>query len=70
LATSAFEPPSAQANTIRDRIANTCDDFTRRDQRVNVSRSAALSTNSALGRPVLAIEPVYRIIRRISDAGH
>jgi hypothetical protein len=53
-ATSLFTAPgSAHANTIRDRNANACDDFARRDHRTSVSRSSSVNTNSAFGRPVL-----------------
>src|SRR5215210_1940306 len=54
-ATVLLSTPSAHANTIFDRSARACDDFARRDQRTNCSRSSSLSTNSALGRPVLAM---------------
>jgi hypothetical protein len=47
--------PSAQASTILQRWASAWDDFARRDQRTSVSRSAAVSRNSAFGRPVLAM---------------
>ena len=46
-------PGSAQASTIRDRNAKACEDFARRDQRSNVSRSTSDNTRSAFGRPVL-----------------
>jgi len=36
---------------IRDRNANACDDFARRDHRISWSRSCSVSTSSALGRP-------------------
>ncbi len=54
-ATVLLSAPSAQASTIFDRSANACADLARRDQRTSCSRSPSLSTNSALGRPVLAI---------------
>jgi integrase len=44
---------------IRDRIAKTCEDFARRDQRVNVARSSSVNTSGAVGRPVRAISPPY-----------
>jgi hypothetical protein len=53
-----FEPPSAQASTIRDRCANACDDLDLLDQRANLARSSSVSTNSALGLPVRAIAQV------------
>ncbi|MEQ7009158.1 hypothetical protein ABN028_23540, partial [Actinopolymorpha sp. B17G11] len=46
-------------STIRDRNANACDDFARRDHRVNVWHSSSLNTSSAFGRPVLAIRQTY-----------
>ena len=51
-ATALLSTPSAHANTIRDRNANACEDFARRDQRNSVSCSSSLNTNSVLGRPV------------------
>jgi len=53
--------PSAQANTIRERNANACADFRRRDQRISCSRSSPVRTNSALGRPVLATPQFYHL---------
>jgi hypothetical protein len=55
---------------IRDRIARTCDDFARRDHRINVARSSSVNTSGGVGRPVLGIPPVYPLIRRISGAPH
>src|SRR4051794_22521970 len=43
--------PSAQANTIRARIAKNCAVLDRRVHRVSSARSASLSTRSAFGRP-------------------
>jgi hypothetical protein len=54
-------PCCAQANTIRDRNANACDDLARRDHRISWSRSSSANTNSAFGRPVLATRTSYRI---------
>jgi len=51
-ATCLFESPAAQASTILDRNANTCEVFARRDQRVNCSRSSSVNTSSAFGRPI------------------
>lgn len=58
-ATCPLSRPCAQVSTIRDRNAKNCADFARRDQRSNCSRSASDNTNSAFGRPVLAIHPFY-----------
>jgi hypothetical protein len=44
-------PPSAQPNTIRQRNANACADFARRDQRTSVSRSSTDNTSGGFGRP-------------------
>jgi hypothetical protein len=44
-ATRVFGVPSAHANTIRARIANACDDITRRVHRTNVCRSSSDNTN-------------------------
>ena len=57
-ATCWLSRPWAQANTIFDRDAKNCADFARRDQRTSCSRSSSDNTNSAFGRPVLAIHPV------------
>src|SRR5665648_530030 len=46
---------TAPASTIRERNANACDDFARRDHRVSCSRSSSVNTSSTFGRPVLAI---------------
>jgi hypothetical protein len=46
-----LDNPSAQASTIFDRSANACAVRARRDQRLNCSRSASVSTSSAFGRP-------------------
>ena len=54
-ATCLLASPSAHASTIRDRNANACDDFARRAHRTNCARSSSVNTNSAFGRPVLAI---------------
>src|SRR5512144_2645339 len=61
VATVLLSVPSAHASTIRDRNANACADFARRDQRTSCSRSSLVRTNEALGRPVLAIDPVYNL---------
>jgi len=59
-ATCLFNAPgTAHANTIRERTANACADFARRDQRSNCARSSPVNSNTAFGRPVLAIHPVY-----------
>src|SRR5680860_1514300 len=47
--------PSAHATTMRERNANDCADFARRDQRSNCLRSSSVSSNASLGRPVLGI---------------
>jgi hypothetical protein len=44
---------------ILDRIAKTCEDFARRDHRVNVTRSSSVNTSGVIGRPVRAIDPPY-----------
>jgi hypothetical protein len=62
--------PSAHARMILDRIARTCDDFARRDQRVSVERSSSVNTSGGVGRPVLGIPSPYPLIRRTSDATH
>ena len=54
-ATTVFASPLAHSNTIRERNAKACDDLRRRAQRTSCSRSSSESTNSAFGRPVLAI---------------
>src|SRR5674476_476268 len=54
-ATVLLSTPSAHASTIRERNANACDDFARRDHRVSCSRSSSVNTSSTFGRPVLAI---------------
>jgi len=46
---------SAQANTIRQRNANACDDEWRRAQRCRVLRSSPLSLIGTVGRPRRAI---------------
>jgi hypothetical protein len=56
-AISLRDKPSPHASTIRHRNANACDDFARRDHRTNVSRSCSVNTNSAIGRPIRAIDP-------------
>src|SRR5512144_971612 len=61
VATVLLSVPSAHASTIRDRNANACADFARRDQRTSCSRSSLVRTNEALGRPVLAIDRVYSL---------
>ena len=58
-ATCLFAFPSAQPSTIRLRKARACDDFARRDQRSNVSRSSSVNTTSATGRPVRATPATY-----------
>src|SRR5215217_8829097 len=58
-ATCLFAFPSAQPSTIRLRNARACDDFARRDQRSNVSRSSSVNTTSATGRPVRATPAPY-----------
>jgi len=52
-------PGARQANTIRERNTNACEDFRRRDQRTSCSRSSPVNTNSALGRPVRATPRFY-----------
>jgi len=54
-ATSVFERPLAQPNTIRERNANACEDFRRRSHRTSCSRSESLTSNTCLGRPVRAM---------------
>jgi hypothetical protein len=44
---------------MRDRIASTCEDFARRDHRVNVTRSSSVNVNGGVGRPVLGISAAY-----------
>jgi hypothetical protein len=44
-------PDAAHANTIRARNATACDDFARRDHRVNFARSSSLNTYSTPERP-------------------
>jgi len=60
-ATSLLGFPAAQPNTIRHRCASACEDFARRAQRCNVSRSSSVNTNSATGRPLRAIHRVYHL---------
>jgi hypothetical protein len=50
-ATRVLGVPSAHANTILARIASACDDFARRDHRVNVCRSSSESTNKPCALP-------------------
>ncbi len=50
-ATSRFDAPAAQANTIRQRNANRCALFGRRAHRSKVARSSSLSTSSAFAGP-------------------
>jgi len=57
-ATTLFDRPSAQANTILDRIASACAEVRRSAHRCNCSRSSALNSSTAFGRPVRAIHPV------------
>jgi hypothetical protein len=54
-AMSLLDMPSAQASTIFDRCANTCEDFARRDQRSNCSRSDSDNSITAAGLPVRVI---------------
>src|SRR5680860_1514301 len=54
-ATALLSTPSADATTMRERNANDCADFARRDQRSNCLRSSSVSSNASLGRPVLGI---------------
>lgn len=50
-AISVFDPPSAHASTIRDRIANACAVFRRRDHPRNTSRPVSdNTTGSTIGR--------------------
>jgi hypothetical protein len=58
-ATCLFALPSAQPSTIRLRKASDCDDFARRDQRSNVSRSTSVNNTSATGRPIRATRATY-----------
>ena len=46
-ATSPIVPPAAHANTIRDRNANACEVFRRRDHPVNTDRSSSDNTTGA-----------------------
>lgn len=50
-ATTALPCPAAHSNTIRDRCANECGYFGRRDHGDRVPRSTSVSTSSAFGRP-------------------
>jgi hypothetical protein len=43
---------------IRDRNANACEDFARRDHRTSWSRSPSVNTNSAFGRPRVAMHRI------------
>ena len=54
-ATATLSAPFAHSNTIRDRCANECGDFGRRDHRANVSRSSSVTVNACFGRPLLAM---------------
>lgn len=59
-AMSLFDSPeSAHANTIRDLSASAWEVLWRRTQRFNSSRSAAISSSGAFGRPVRAMTPFY-----------
>ena len=49
--TCLFAAPSAQASTIRARIARYCAVWARRAHRVSCARSSSVSTSSAFGRP-------------------
>src|SRR6266516_4698790 len=69
-ATSLLFAPSAEASTILHRNANAWEDFARLDQRSSVARSSSLSTNSALGLPVLAMRERLSLTRWIYGAGH
>jgi hypothetical protein len=69
-ATSLLFAPSAHANTILHRNANAWDVFARLDQRSSVVRSSSLSTNSALGLPVLAMNETVSLTRLTCGAGH
>ena len=51
--------PLAQSSTMPARSAKACAELRRRTHRSNVTRSSALTTNSAMGRPI-----------RISDRLH
>src|SRR5512144_1390285 len=66
VATVLLSVPSAHASTIRDRNANACADFARRDQRTSCSRSSSVRTNDVFGRPVLAINRVYNLPYELS----
>lgn len=59
-ATVLLPAPSGQASTIRERNARACEDFRRRAHRCNCSRSSSVTTNSAFGSPVLAINRPFR----------
>src|SRR5215467_8374689 len=67
-ATSVLFAPSAEASTILHRNANAWEDFARLDQRSSVARSSSLSTNSALGLPVLAMLERLAYLRDIFTA--
>ncbi len=51
-ATTTLSAPFAHSNTIRDRCANECGDFGRRDHLVNVWRSSSVNVNACFGRPL------------------
>jgi hypothetical protein len=57
-ATSVLLAPSAQASTIRERIANYWALLGRRAHRASVSRSCSVTTNSAFGRPRTTTLPI------------
>ncbi len=54
-ATFLLLSPAAHPNTIRDRSASACEDLRRRAHRCNCSRSAAVNSSTAFGRPVRGI---------------
>ena len=62
--------PSAQANTIRQRNANACDDEWRRVQRCSVWRSSPLRMIGTVGRPRRAIANSFCQVVYLAERAH
>jgi hypothetical protein len=57
-----FDSPGADANTILARIDSAADNDRERTIALSCARSASVTTNSALGRPIgMAISPLGKI---------
>ena len=61
-ATCLLGLPAAQPNTTDYRCANACDDDGLRAHRSNVWRSSSVSTNSAFGLPLSAMDQAYNYL--------